>query len=57
MICTAEYESKNYVGSLKVLELVLKVLGVINKTFFGSAVTEIIKSSLVSFPYKTITVK
>jgi hypothetical protein len=31
-------------------------MGVINKKFFGPAVKEIIKSSLLSFPYKTITI-
>ena len=52
-----EYDSKNHGRSLKVLELVLKVMGVINKKSFGPALTEIIKSSLLSFSYKTITVK
>jgi len=53
-----EYDSKNHVRSLKVLDLLLTSMGVIKKKFFGHALKkEIIKSSLLSFPYKTITVK
>jgi hypothetical protein len=31
-------------------------MGVINKKFFSPSLTEIVKSSLLSFPYKTITI-
>jgi hypothetical protein len=49
-VTSMSIDSKNRVGRLEVLQLVLKWLGIINKEFFGPTITEIITVHFTFFP-------